>query len=114
MLEVQSFFFHHKIVKGVDNMILFNEMLYLLMPLLLCMLVQYFICEWFIDYGCVIPILSLFIIIYKFCTSIVPTISLHSFNITVVFLHAMMLVLYSSFFMASFSIYLIKKPKDKK
>ena len=113
MLEVQSFFFYHKIVKGVDNMVLFNEMLYLFIPLLLCMLVQYFICEWFIDYGRVIPILSLFIIIYKFYTSIVPTIFLHSFNITVVFLHAMMLVLYSSFFMTSFSIYLIKKPKNK-
>ena len=91
-------------------MIVFNEILSLLMPLLLCMLIQYIICIWNILYCLFIPGLSFLFMIYKFYTSIVPTVSLHSYNWQIVLLHVSMLILYSSFFMVSFSIYLILKP----
>lgn len=88
---------------------LMNEMICLLMPLLLCTIVQYFICEWYIQYGLIIPFLSLLIIVYKFYTSIVPTISFQEFHFQIILLHALMFTLYSSFFMVSSTIYLIKK-----
>lgn len=91
-------------------MIVFNEILSLLVPLMLCMLIQCFICIWDIFYGLFIPGLSFLFIIYKFYTSIVPTVSLYSYNWQIVLLHVCMLILYSSFFMVSFSIYLILKP----
>lgn len=87
----------------------------IIIPLFFSIILQYLICKSSLKYGWIIPTLSVLFFVYKVFKILYPSMAmnLYKLNPNIIVLHIGILIIYSTFFLTTFCIYLMSKKEGK-
>ena len=87
----------------------------IIIPLFFSIILQYLICKSSLKYGWIIPTLSVLFFVYKVFKILYPSLAmnLYKLNPNIIVLHIGILIIYSTFFLTTFCIYLMSKKEGK-